>query len=93
MLFGPYMVKLIDTVLHSAVHEEQTYNSCNGIIHCCDGVSRLVAEEAAKTCVTCNACRYSYFKRVLTDMLNKNSSPRSEKLPEHTNIRGKDFYK
>lgn len=49
------MVKLIDTVLHSAVHEEQTYNSCNGIIHCCDGVSRLVAEEAAKTCVTCNA--------------------------------------
>ena len=92
-VFGPYMVKLIDTVLHSAVHEEQTYNSCNGIIHCCDGVSRLVAEEAAKTCVTCNACRYSYFKRVLTDMLNKNSSPGSEKLPEHTNIRGKDFYK
>ena len=92
-VFGPYMVKLIDTVLHSAVHEEQTYNSCNGIIHCCDGVSRLVAEEAAKTCVTCNACRYSYFKRVLTDMLNKKSSPGSEKLPEHTNIRGKDFYK
>ena len=92
-VFGPYMLKLIDAVLHSAAHEEQTYNSCNGILHSCDGISRLVAEEAARTCVTCNACRYSYFKRVLTDMLNKNGSPGADRLPVHSNIRGKDFYR
>ena len=91
-IFGPYMVKLIDTVLHSTVHEEQSYNSCNGILHSCDGISRVVAEEAAKTCVTCNTCRYSYFKRVLNDLLNK-SGPGGEKLPQHANIRGKDYYK
>jgi hypothetical protein len=91
--FGPYMLKLIDVVLHSAAHEEQTYNSCNGIIHSCDGVPRIVAEEAAKTCVISNTCRYSYFKRVLKDMLAKNSHTGNEKLPEHSNIRGKDFYK
>lgn len=90
--FGPYMAKLIDAVLHSAVHEEQSYNSCNGILHSCDGISRVVAEEAAKTCVTCNTCRYSYFKRVLNDLLNK-SGPGGEKLPQHANIRGKDYYK
>ena len=90
--FGPYMVKLIDAVLHSTVHEEQSYNSCNGILHSCDGISRVIAEEAAKTCVTCNTCRYSYFKRVLNDLLNK-SGPEVEKLPQHTNIRGKDYYK
>ena len=92
-VFGPYMEKLIDAVLHSSRHEEQAYNSCNGILHCCDGISKGLCEEAAKTCVEFHTCQYSYFKRVLTDMLNKNSSPGSEKLPEHKNIRGKDFYK
>jgi transposase len=90
--FGTYMFKLIDTILHSSKHEEQAYNSCNGILHCCDGISKVIAEEAARKCVEFNTCQYSYFKRVLTDMLN-NKSPGSDKLPTHKNIRGKDFYR
>ena len=30
---GPYMGKLIDSVLLTPQHEEQAYNSCNGILH------------------------------------------------------------
>lgn len=94
--FGPYMSKLIDTILHSTRHEEQAYNSCNGILHMCNGQSKVLVEDAAKRCVEYNACRYSYFKKVLSDVINTHTSPgigTSQKLPEHKNIRGKDFYK
>ena len=37
----------MDTGLHSTKHEEQAYNSCNGIIHSCDGISRLKADQKA----------------------------------------------
>ena len=31
---------LIDRVLRSAKHEEQTYNSCKGMLHMCNEVPR-----------------------------------------------------
>jgi hypothetical protein len=59
----------------------------------CADRSSEICKEAAKTCVISNVCRYSYFKRVLKDMLNHKAGSSGEKLPEHSNIRGKDFYK
>ncbi len=96
MVYGTYMTKLIDIILHSSRHEEQSYNSCNGILHMCSNQSRVLEEEAAKRCVDSNACRYSYFKRVLTDVLNAHTDKGimiHEKLPNHENIRGKEYYK
>jgi len=84
--YGSYMSKLIDIVLHTFRHEEQSYNSCNGILHMCSKQSRILVEEAAKRCVDCNACRYSYFKKVLSDVINthtENSVSIDQKLPNH----------
>ena len=87
------MYTLVDTILHSAKHEEQTYNSCNGILHMCDGVSKVIANSAARKCIELNSCKYSYFKRILNDILNNGGRDSSEALPEHQNLWGKDFYK
>ena len=38
--------ELVVTVLRSARHEEQTYNSCNGILHSCKDVPLALVEEA-----------------------------------------------
>lgn len=91
--YGPYTSKLIDTVLLAPQHEEQAYNSCNGILHMCKGKPKLLVEEAAKLCVESNACRYSYFKKALHKMTeNKNTASSDQNLPEHENIRGKEIY-
>ena len=90
---GKEMYTLVDTILHSAKHEEQTYNSCNGILHMCDGVSKMIANSAARKCIELNSCKYSYFKRILNDILNNGGRDSSEALPEHQNLWGKDFYK
>ncbi len=86
------MAKLIDRILIAANHEEQAYNSCNGILHMCTNQSRLHLEELAKVCVESNACRYSYFKKLLKNEINRNadSSTAKTSLPEHNNLRGKD---
>lgn len=44
---GPYMARLIDVLL-APKHEEQAYNSCNGILHMCKNQSRLLLEDIAK---------------------------------------------
>jgi hypothetical protein len=92
---GPYMAKLIDRILIAANHEEQAYNSCNGILHMCTNQSRLHLEELAKICVESNACRYSYFKKLLKNEANRNTEHSAVKtsLPEHDNLRGKEVYR
>ena len=91
--YGPYMSKLIDTVLLAPQHEEQAYNSCNGILHMCTNQPKLLVEEAAKLCVESSACRYSYFKKALHKMTGSGTSAHSgQKLPGHENLRGKEIY-
>lgn len=91
--YGKYMVTLINRVLASAKHEEQMYNSCNGIVHMCSGLPYGTVEEAARQCVDSNACRYSYFKNVLKKLKEQGSVTREAALPQNTNIRGKEAYK
>ena len=89
---GKDMAVMIDAVLKSSVHEEQSYNSCNGILHMCDGQSKILCNEAARRCVELRACKYSYFKKVLSEVINTGGKP-AEALPSHMNIWGKDYYK
>ena len=90
---GPYMIKLIDAVLLAPQHEEQAYNSCNGILHMCKNQPKLMLEDIAKTCVESNACRYSYFKKLLKNMQDNHSMTTTSSLPEHSNLRGKEAYR
>ena len=94
-VFGEFTVKLIDTVLRSARHEEQAYNSCNGILHLCKDAPHVLVEDAARKCVEINACKYTYFKNVFSTIANERAQKGGGKkaLPSHENIRGKDFYK
>ena len=95
-VYGDSMVTLIDRILRSSKHEEQAYNSCAGVLHSCKDVPHRLVQEAAEKCVEANACKYSYFKKVLSMVQNNHSSSAingTGKLPSHTNIRGKEAYK
>lgn len=90
---GPFMKNLIEKILLSAKHEEQAYNSCNGILHMCKDYPPMFLEEIAKTCIESNACRYSYFKKLLFSQRDRSISNTGANLPEHSNLRGKEVYK
>ena len=94
-VYGDSMVTLIDTILNSVKHEEQAYNSCKGILHMCKNVPDHIVKEAAQLCIDANACKYTYFKRSLS-RLASNGAEASEQeniLPEHENIRGREYFK
>jgi len=93
--YGESMAILVDRVLRSSKHEEQSYNSCAGILHMCTDVPFSIIEEAAHKCIETHTCKYSYFKKVLTSMVNDQDEYRSQShahLPVHENIRGRDSY-
>ncbi len=89
---GHPMYLLINKVISSFQFEEQSYKSCNGILHMCKGISKTFANAAAQECIDSHICNYSHFKKVLTRMKNQSCISTNE-MPEHTNIRGKDTYK
>ncbi len=88
---GPHMERFIMAVLHSFRHEEQSYNSINGILHQCDGLSYVICDEIARSCLESGRIGYTYFKKELSDMAKRKQS--NDTLPSHSNIRGKDYYK
>lgn len=89
---GKYTEMLIDTILLSADHEEQAYNSCNGILHMCTNKSDLIVEEVSRSCVESHICKYSYFKKLLKKATG-NLCDSNTSLPSHNNLRGKDEFK
>ena len=96
-VYGPHMSEFIDRLLKSSKHEEQSYNSCNGLLHTVKDLPHGIVEETARTCIEMNNCWYSTFKKVLSNVkkAHQDGSPEQgrEVLPAHENIRGKDYYR
>ena len=61
----------------------------------CKNVPDHVVKEAAQICIDANACKYSYFKRTLSRLVNSETDVGEPGtiLPEHENIRGKEYFK
>ena len=91
---GPAMSELIDRLLKSSKHEEQSYSACVGILHKVKTIPKGAAEEVARKCIEINSCKYFTFKQMLKKMDVKELPEHSPgTLPNHENIRGKDYYK
>ena len=92
---GPQTKLLIEAVLESKTHPEQAYKSCTGILafarHC--GKSRL--ENASKRALHFHSPSYRTIKTILEKGLDKQQEQPDlfTPLPEHDNLRGKQYYK
>lgn len=92
--YGEEVREYIKAVLHNNQHVEQNYKSCIGIL----GLGKKYGKQRL-----INACRRgayysSYNYRVIRNILEKgldtcpDQPPEEVNLPEHNNIRGKDYY-
>ena len=84
-------------IIASFEYEQQSYKSCNGLLHMISKKPKALAEEAARRCLEKNVIGYSYFKRVYNNIIKeldgKPSADITPELPKHKNIRGKDSFK
>ena len=62
MTVGPNTVKVIEHILKSREHEEQTYRLCLGILNYTKKYSRLALEDCCKLAIETSHISYSFIK-------------------------------
>lgn len=96
--YGDHVYQLVCKVIDSFDYEQQSYNSCNGILHTCKQYPKTYCDIAAEECLEHHTISYSYFKRALEGIskrFNVNEHPNTvpeQSIPQHQNIRGKSNY-
>lgn len=91
---GPHAELLLTEILNRRPHPEQAYKSCQGILSFASRVGHDRLERACRRAQLCGL--YTY--RAIADILERGLDAFPEQddeqrtMPEHGNIRGKDYY-
>lgn len=86
---GPCTYKFISALLDRYEIEEQSYQSCMGILRLADKHSNLALEVACRRALEIGISGYTQIKAILTEMQKKREQ---EQLNKHENIRGASYY-
>jgi transposase/biotin operon repressor len=88
---GEYVFKIIE----SRSHPEQAYKSCMGILSFEKKVGKLRLVGACKRALDFGSYSYKTIQNILENNLDmiKDDTCDDEGLPQHNNIRGKNYYK
>jgi transposase len=93
---GAATAQLVEKIMASRTYPEQGYRSCLGIIHLEQHYEPERVEAAARRAIKYNTCSYRSVSSILAAGLDRQPDtgepPRQLTLPEHGNIRGKEYY-
>jgi transposase len=92
---GPATEKLIQTVLGSRKHPQQSYRSCLGILRLSKSYGEERLEAACRRALTLGSCRYKSIESILKHRLDEQPLEQQQELalPDtHDNIRGPAYY-
>ncbi len=81
-------------LIYNYEFKEQSYRTLNGVLHACDNLPNIIGDKAAKECIKEGKITYSAFKKKVRGIRkpSRNESNGSGSIPEHANIRGKEYY-
>lgn len=92
---GPDILLIIQKVLDQRKHPEQAYRSCDGIKYLARKADENVFNNACQIAVEYKCYQYTFIKALIengmTDQVADQASG-SPTLPDHKNIRGKNYY-
>jgi transposase len=93
---GAATAQLVEKIMASRTYPEQGYRTCLGIIHLGQHYEPERVEAAAKRALKYNTCSFRSVNAILAAGLDRQTdtgeAPRQLTLPEHGNIRGKEYY-
>ncbi len=92
--FGNFTYQFIDRLLKRADHEQQAYNSCNGLLHTAGAYPYERVEDTSRKCLEKGTITYSGFMATLKNKteVNETVQKKTPGLPKHENIRGAGYY-
>jgi transposase len=92
---GPQTAALVERLLTAKPHPEMGYRSCLGLIRLGKQYSPARLEAACARALCINALSYRNVKSILQHGLDQAAPPSPQRalpLPEHANLRGRDYY-
>lgn len=92
-IVGNNMVRLIEKVLNSTKHEEQSYRTCLGILSLTKKYTKQRIESACEYAYEHNILRRKHLKNIIESDIDKIDREESDFVSiDHSNIRGSDYY-
>lgn len=74
-------------------YPEQLYKTCDGILHLCKNTPETTFNQACQIAIDNQMYSYKFILNLIkNNMVNNQTAPITKALPQHTNIRGKEYY-
>lgn len=92
---GEAVREVIESVLNSKKHPEQSYKTCFGILNLTRKYTNSQLNKACKRALYYENCSYKMIKNILAngmENMEDEPDPFSRTLPDHENIRGNNYY-
>ena len=91
---GPATAALVEQMLNARRHPEQAYRSCLGVLSLGDQFGQERLEAACRRALLINALNYRSIASILEKGLDglEIESANTTTTPEHSNVRGPDYY-
>ena len=94
---GKATAEVVEKILSSRTYPEQGYRACLGIMRLSRRYEPERVEAAARRALRYNTCSYKSMRSILALGLDSQIAPETGNqpllLPQHTNIRGPEFYR
>jgi len=90
------LYRVIDSLFNGGRPPEQNYRSCDGLFRLHRKTSPEIFNKACDIAIECQCYSYKYLLSVIENLKKqpKQTEEETQKpLPEHNNIRGRDYYK
>ena len=84
---------LIQLIFNQPQHPEQLYRTCDGLLRLQKTAPVAAFSKACEIAIEYRNLSYKFVERILKNkMEDHQDTEKKQTLPEHTNIRGKDYY-
>ena len=90
------LYRVIDSLFNGGRPPEQNYRSCDGLFNLYRKTEPDLFNKACDIAIECGCYSYKYLMRVIENLKKQPKQPGEENqkpLPDHNNIRGRDYYK
>lgn len=90
------LYRVVDALFNGGRPPEQNYRSCDGLFSLYRKTSPVLFDKACEIALECGCYSYKYLIKVVESLKKMPLQPHEENqnpLPDHKNIRGRDYYK
>jgi hypothetical protein len=90
---SPDLHKVVTLLFEGGRPPEQNYRTCDGLFNLHRKTDPIVFAKACQEAISCKCYSYKFIMKVIENYKSQPNQQVDKPLPEHSNIRGKEYYK